>query len=156
MNIFYLMPLNKISVSILLSEKSSSVYCISEDSTVDQAVAEMNRQHIGSIIVKKAEVVCGIFTERDVLTRVVSAGRDPKTTIVREVMTERFRSITSDTSVEDAMQLMTDKRVRHIPVLDEGQLVGMISIGDVTRWLLKVNEMEAENLRRYVFSEYPA
>ena len=53
------------------------------------------------------------------------------------------------------MQMITDKRVRHLPVLDEGRLVGLISIGDVTRWLLKVNEMEAENLRRYVFSEYP-
>jgi len=70
-------------------------------------------------------------------------------------MTENFQFITPETSVEDAMQRMTDKRVRHLPVLDEGHLLGMVSIGDVTRWLLKVNEMEAENLRRYVFSEYP-
>ncbi len=150
------MPLNKIPVSILLSEKSSSIFCIPEENTVDQAVSEMNRQRIGSIIAKKGDAVSGIFTERDVLTRVVSAGRDPKTTLVREVMTESYQFISPDTSVEDAMQLITDKRVRHLPVLDEGHLVGMISIGDVTRWLLKVNEMEAENLRRYVFSEYPA
>ena len=70
-------------------------------------------------------------------------------------MTKEFESIKEDTSVEDAMQMMTDRRVRHLPVLKEGKLLGMISIGDVTRWLLKVNEMEAENLRRYVFSEYP-
>lgn len=149
------MPLNKVSVSILLSEKSSSVFCVTEDMTIDHAVAEMNRQRIGSIIVKKNDQVCGIFTERDILTRVVAAGRDAKNTLVREVMTESYQSISSDTSVEDAMQLMTDKRVRHLPVLDDDRLVGMISIGDVTRWLLKVNEMEAENLRRYVFSEYP-
>lgn len=150
------MPLNKVSVSILLSEKSSSVFCVLVDSSVDQAVAEMNRQRIGSIVVKKDESVVGIFTERDILTRVVSAGRDPKKTVVCDVMTESYQWISPDTSVEDAMQLMTDKRVRHLPVLDDGRLVGMISIGDVTRWLLKVNEMEAENLRRYVFSEYPA
>jgi len=149
------MPLSKVSVSILLSEKSSSVFCVTEDTSIDQAVAEMNRQRVGSIVVKKNDLVTGIFTERDILTRVVSAGRDPKNTFVREVMTESYQWIGSDTSVEDAMQLMTDKRVRHLPVLDDGQLVGMISIGDVTRWLLKVNEMEAENLRRYVFSEYP-
>jgi CBS domain-containing protein len=71
-------------------------------------------------------------------------------------MTESFQFISPDTSVEDAMQMMTNKRVRHLPVLADGQLRGMISIGDVTRWLLKVNEMEAENLRRYVFAEYPA
>lgn len=115
----------------------------------------MNRQRIGSVVVKKVDIVSGIFTERDILTRVVSAGRDPKATLVREVMTESYQYICSETSVEDAMQMMTDKRVRHLPVLDDGHLVGMISIGDVTRWLLKVNEMEAENLRRYVFSEYP-
>jgi len=126
-----------------------------EETSVDQAVAEMNRQRIGSVVVKRGDSVRGIFTERDVLMRVVSAGRDPKSTLVREVMTESYQWLSPETSVEDAMQMITDKRVRHLPVLDEGRLVGLISIGDVTRWLLKVNEMEAENLRRYVFSEYP-
>ena len=150
------MPLNKVSVAILLKEKSTSVYCIAVNSTVKAAVSEMNRQRVGSIIVKDAETVVGIFTERDVLTRIVAAGRDPKTTTVSEVMTPDFLSITQVTSVEDAMQMMTDKRVRHLPVIDDQQLIGLISIGDVTRWLLKVNEMEAENLRNYVFGEYPS
>ena len=149
------MPLNKVSVTILLKEKSTSVYCIAVDSTVDAAVSEMNRQRVGSIIVQDADRVVGIFTERDVLTRVVAAGRDPKGTKVSEVMTADFLSITQETSVEDAMQMMTDKRVRHLPVFDGGKLLGLISIGDVTRWLLKVNEMEAENLRRYVLDDYP-
>jgi len=150
------MPLNKVPVTILLKDKSTSVYCIAVNSTVDAAVSEMNRQRVGSIIVKDAEKVVGVFTERDVLTRIVAAGRDPKTTAVSEVMTADFLSITQDTSVEDAMQMMTDKRVRHLPVFDDQQLLGLISIGDVTRWLLKVNEMEAENLRNYVFGEYPS
>ena len=85
----------------------------------------------------------------------VSAGVDPKTTPVRNVMTSGFKSVTAETTVEDAMQLITDARVRHLPVFDGKELLGLISIGDVTRWLLKVNEMEAENLRKYVFSEYP-
>ena len=149
------MPLNKVSVTIVLKEKSSSVHCIAVDSTIDAAVAEMNLQRIGSVMVKDSDRVVGIFTERDVLTRVVSDGRDPKTTPVREVMTEQFKFITRDTSVEDAMQMMTDKRVRHLPVMDGDKLLGLVSIGDVTRWLLKVNEMEAENLRRYVLDDYP-
>ena len=150
------MPLNQVSVSILLSEKSASVICVNEEFTVSAAVAEMNRQRIGSLLVKREGQVCGIFTERDVLTRVVSAGRDPSVTLVRDVMTEDFQSIRLETSVEDAMQIMTDRRVRHLPVLDDNVLLGMVSIGDVTRWLLKVNEMEAENLRRYIFSGYPS
>ncbi|MDQ8208699.1 CBS domain-containing protein [Coraliomargarita sp. SDUM461003] len=129
---------------------------MNEEFTVSAAVAEMNRQRIGSLLVKREGQVCGIFTERDVLTRVVSAGRDPSVTLVRDVMTEDFQSIRLETSVEDAMHIMTDRRVRHLPVFDDNVLLGMVSIGDVTRWLLKVNEMEAENLRRYIFSEYPS
>lgn len=150
------MPLNKVTVTALLKEKSSSVFTISVDATVDAAVAEMNHQRVGSVLVRDmSDTVVGIFTERDVLVRVVSAGVDPKTTPVRNVMTSGFKSVTADTTVEDAMQLITDARVRHLPVFDGKELLGLISIGDVTRWLLKVNEMEAENLRKYVFSEYP-
>ncbi len=149
------MPLNKVTVSLILSDKSSTLYTVALNSRVDAAVSEMNRQRIGSVMVKEGDTCVGIFTERDVLTRVVSAGRDPKTTPLADVMTRDFQSIQADTSVEDAMQIMTDKRVRHLPVLEQGQLVGMISIGDVTRWLLKVNQFEAENLRKYIFSEYP-
>ena len=115
----------------------------------------MNSHRVGSVMVKDSERVVGIFTERDVLTRVVAADRDPNTTSVREVMTEKFKFIMRDTSIEDAMQVMTEKRVRHLPVMDGEELIGLLSIGDMTRWLLKVNEMEAENLRRYVFSDYP-
>lgn len=149
------MPLNKVSVTILLKEKSTSVYCISVDSSVASAVEEMNQNRIGCVMVKGAEQVVGVFTERDVLTRVVAAGRDPKSTSVREVMTSDFISITQGTSIEDAMQMMTDERVRHLPIMDGEVLFGLISIGDITRWLLKVNEMEAENLRKYIFDDYP-
>ncbi len=149
------MPLKKVNVTTLLNEKSPSVYSVNPDATIDAAVAEMNRQRIGSIVIKEGETMVGIFTERDVLTRVVSAGRDPKTTLVGDVMTADFESITADARIEDAMQLISEKRVRHLPVLDNGKLIGLISIGDITRWLLKVNEMEADNLRRYAFGEYP-
>ena len=149
------MPLNKVSVTILLKEKSTSVYCISVDSSVASAVEEMNQNRIGCVMFKGAEQVVGVFTERDVLTRVVAAGRDPKSTSVREVMTSDFISITQGTSIEDAMQMMTDERVRHLPIMDGEVLFGLISIGDITRWLLKVNEMEAENLRKYIFDDYP-
>ena len=149
------MPLNKISVTRILEEKGSDVHSVSADSTVEAAVAEMNRKRVGSVMVLNGGEVIGIFTERDVLTRVVSSGLNAATTSVREVMTADMKRIDAQTSVEDVMQMMTDKRVRHLPVFDGGRLVGLVSIGDITRWLLKVNEMEAENLRRYVFNEYP-
>ena len=84
------MSLNKASISRLLSEKCASIFCVTEETSIEQAVPEMSRQRIGSIVVKKGSSVCGISTKRDVLTCVVSAGRDPKATQVRELMTESF------------------------------------------------------------------
>jgi CBS domain-containing protein len=84
------MSLNEVSISTLLSEKSASVFCVTEETSIEQAVSEMNRQHIGSIVVKKGSSVCGIFTECDVLIRVVSVGRDPRATKLRELMPESF------------------------------------------------------------------
>lgn len=140
----------------LIPDKGRNVHCVAEDSTVEAAVNEMNRLRIGSLMVKDAaDAVVGVFTERDVLVRVVSSGIDARTTLVREVMTADFRSIRPDCTVEAAMQTMTKRRVRHLPVMEDGVLRGMVSIGDVTRWLLEINQMEAENLRRYVFQDYP-
>ena len=99
--------------------------------------------------------VVGILTERDILTRVVAADLDPKSTLVRKVMTTRFQSITENDSVEDVMQIMREHRIRHLPVLNNNQLLGLLSISDINDWLLKVNEIEAENLRRYMFEAYP-
>ena len=150
------MNLNKFEVKALISSKEHAVHCILDTSTVESSVSEMNRLCIGSLMVKNASgEVVGIFTERDVLVRVVSSDLDPRTTPVREVMTSDFTSIHPGCPVEEAMQIMTEKRVRHLPVMTGGELDGMISIGDVTRWLLEINEMEAENLRRYAFPDYP-
>ncbi len=149
------MNLNEVQISVLLQNKDSSVYCIEVDSTVEAAVKEMNYRRIGSLMVTDSDYVVGIFTERDVLTRVVAADLNPKSTLVGEVMTVRFKSIPYDASVEDAMQIMKERRVRHLPVFDGDQLLGMLSIIDINSWLLKVNEIEAENLRRYMFEGYP-
>jgi Predicted signal-transduction protein containing cAMP-binding and CBS domains len=149
------MPLKTITIATLLNEKSEAVYAVGPDATVEIAVAEMNRQRIGSVLIKEGARLVGIFTERDVLTRIVATGKDPKSTPVREVMTADFLAITADTRIEEAMQLITERRVRHLPVLDGDRVAGLISIGDITRWLLKINQMEAENLRRYAFGDYP-
>ena len=149
------MNLNEVQINVLLQDKDDSVYCITVDSTVEAAVKEMNYRRIGSLIVTDSGYVVGIFTERDVLTRVIAADLNPNSTLVEEVMTRRFKSIMHDTSVEGAMQTMKEYRIRHLPVFDGDQLLGMLSIGDINNWLLKVNQIEAENLRRYMFEGYP-
>jgi len=149
------MDLQNISISFILNEKSSSVYCVDVAETVAEAVGLMNRERIGSVMVIKNGQYVGIFTERDVLNRVISAKLNPEKTRVEKVMTSDFVSVQENSTLRETMHIMTNKRVRHLPVFEEEKLVGMISIGDVTRKLLEINQNEAASLRQYLFTEYP-
>ena len=149
------MDLQNISISFILIEKSSSVYCVDVAETVAKAVGLMNRERIGSVMVIKNGQYVGIFTERDVLNRVISAKLNPEKTRVEKVMTSDFVSVQENSTLRETMHIMTNKRVRHLPVFEEEKLVGMISIGDVTRKLLEINQNEAASLRQYLFTEYP-
>ena len=148
------MDLQNISISFILNEKSSSVYCVDVSDTVAEAVGLMNRENIGSVMVIKNGQYVGIFTERDVLNRVISAKLNAEKTRVEKVMTSDFISVQENSTLRQTMHIMTTKRVRHLPVFEEEKLVGMISIGDVTRKLLEINQNEAASLRQYLFTEY--
>ena len=103
----------------------------------------------------REESIVGIFSERDLMTRVVLEQRDPSTTHVGEVMTTGVVSVDSDTSTHDAMELMTSERVRHLPVTDGARLVGIVSIGDLVRWVIADRERLVEELEGYVAGRYP-
>lgn len=148
------MDLQNISISFILNEKSSSVYYVDASATVAESVGLMNREKIGSVMVIKNGQYVGIFTERDVLNRVISAKLNAEKTRVEKVMTSDFDSVQENSTLRETMHIMTNKRVRHLPVFEEEKLVGMISIGDVTRKLLEINQNEAASLRQYLFTEY--
>lgn len=143
-------------IALLLSRKGSSVYTVPALATVADAVRIMNLHKVGSVVVTQSGQLAGIFTERDVLTRVVAAGRAPDATSVADVMTHNPVTISPHASVEDVMTLITERRCRHIPVLEEGtrNLLGMISIGDVLRWLVESHRAEADHLRHYIHGVY--
>jgi CBS domain-containing protein len=143
-------------ISALLDRKGRSVYSVSPTMTVCEAVTEMNRQRVGSVLVIDNGKLVGIFTERDVLRRVVGAGVDPRRSLVSDVMTTGVISITPEATVEETMVLFTEKRCRHLPVLEHGQLVGTISIGDITRWMADSHRAEAEHLKNYITSGFSA
>jgi len=128
-------------VSSVLAEKGRQVYTIGRAETVSNAVREMNEKGVGGLLVVDGRQPVGIFTERDILRRVVDSDRDPALTRVGEVMTRDLVTIDSAFHVEDAMRLMTERRLRHLPVIDDDQLVGMISIGDLLRWVT-INQTE--------------
>jgi len=142
-------------VAVLLSRKGSAVTAVASSETVADAVRVMNEKKIGSVLVNENGFLVGIFTERDILSRVVAAGRDPKTTRVKEVMTDKLQTITPETTLGDVMELFSRLRCRHLPVLNGGELLGLISIGDVSRWLADTHRAEAEHLRQYIAGGYP-
>jgi len=137
-------------VSALIERKGSDVHAVASSVTITEAVAEMNKHRIGSILVLEAGRIEGIFTERDVLLRVVGAGVDPKTVKVADVMSRNVHTIPSSTTVEQTMVLFAERRCRHIPVVDNGQLKGLISIGDISRWVADVSRAEADHLKNYI------
>jgi CBS domain-containing protein len=143
-------------VSALIERKGSAVHAVPSTITITEAVAEMNKHRIGSILVLDGGRIAGIFTERDVLLRVVGAGVDPKTVLLSEVMSRDVHTIPSSTTVDQTMALFAERRCRHIPVVDEGQLKGLISIGDISRWVADVSRAEADHLKNYIAGGFSA
>jgi len=138
------------SLNVLLSEKEPDIHTVTPDSSVVDAVRDMNHARIGALIVLERDRVVGIFTERDVLVRVVAADRDPVTTVVRDVMTRDPVSVTPEMPVRDAMVLVTEKRFRHLPVVRDGRLCGIVSSGDLTRWMVRDQRDEIDHLNAYI------
>jgi len=138
------------SIATLLEHKGTAVCSVNSTVSVSQAVFEMNRHKIGSVLVLDGEQLAGIFTERDVLTRVVAADLDPKTTPISRVMTANPLTVGPEATVQQMMDLFTEKRCRHLPVMKDGKIVGLISIGDVSRWVANTHRAEAESLRQYI------
>jgi len=143
-------------ITAILDRKGRTVFSVSPTMTVADAVAEMNRHRVGSVLVLDSGRLVGIFTERDVLRRVVGAAVDPKRTLVADVMTSGVITVSPEVTVEETMVIFTEKRCRHLPVLDGGQLVGTISIGDITRWMADAHRAEAEHLKNYITSGFSA
>jgi CBS domain-containing protein len=143
-------------VAALLERKASGVHAVASTITIADAVAEMNKKRIGCIVIVDEGRLAGIFTERDVLRRVVGADVDPKTVRVGDVMTRNVHTITPHTTIEQTMELFAEKRCRHIPVVDQGELRGLISIGDISRWVADASKAEADHLKNYIAGGFVA
>lgn len=134
----------------LLAEKGRQVYTVRKGATVCEAVREMNRKGVGALLVMADERPVGIFTERDVLRRVVDVDRDPELTKVVEVMTPDPVTVPASTRVEEAMAEMTSRRFRHLPVVEAGEVVGLVSIGDIMRWVMMHMEDDLQHMTEYI------
>lgn len=136
----------------LLARKGYSVLHVPPGCTVLDAVAKMNQHGVGALVVMDEGQVLGMFTERDVLRRVVGGQLDARTTTVGEVMTTEVISCRPNAEIDDLGTLMRNRRVRHIPICDEeGDLLGLISIGDVNAWNASNQEATIQNLNEYIY-----
>jgi CBS domain-containing protein len=145
----------KDTLKAVLAHKGAKVHCVVPDATVLDAVRKMNEERIGALLVRDGTEVVGIFTERDVLCRVLDSKRSPEATRVREVMTEEVVAVGPDTGVKHAMAIITERRCRHLPVMENGELKGLVSIGDLTRWVSRHQEGHIRDLVNFITGKYP-
>lgn len=134
----------------ILNKKGSQVFDINPDNTVFEAIEKMAEKNIGALVVVEDGELAGIITERDYRNKVILKGRTSKTTKVREIMSSDPITVEPSDSVETCMALMTDRKFRHLPVLEEGKLCGVISIGDLVKSVISKQEVEIHNLRDYI------
>lgn len=137
-------------LSMLLKEKSNKIQTLTGEHTCYECAALLAQFGIGALLVMDGEKVQGIISERDLINKLVSKKLDANTVKVSDVMTKNVLTVTSDTTVQKAMEIITEKRFRHLPVVDNGKLVGIISIGDVTRWVMLQQQQEISALTGYI------
>jgi len=139
-----------------LNNKNNQIWSIGPDETVYDAIAQMADKRIGALLVVAERRLIGIITERDYARKVILHGRSSRDTQVREIMTRSLITVTPDHTVDECMRLVTEHRIRHLPVLDNDRLVGMISIGDLVNAIIEAQAHTINQLHTYITGNYPA
>jgi CBS domain-containing protein len=139
----------------ILKSKGTKVFSISPDKTVYEAIEKMDQLDIGALVVLNGTNLAGILSERDYRSKVILKGRTSKTTEVSEIMTGDVYYVEPSDTVETCMSIMTDKKIRHLPVLENEDVVGVVSIGDLVKAIISKQKVEITNLRHYIQGGYP-
>lgn len=141
----------------ILNQKGREIYSVEPDDTVYDAIAKMADLNIGALLVMQDDKLTGIISERDYRNKVILKGRKSKTTYVREIMVDQVYCVHPKDTVHHCMMMMTDKKIRHLPVLNAGKdkVIGVISIGDVVKSVIDKQEKEIDSLRGYISGGYP-
>jgi len=137
-------------ISSLLHHKTSALWSVAPEQTVFEAIRLMADKNIGSLLVMSGGRLVGIFTERDYTRKIALQGKTSKQTQIWEIMPKEVITVAPDDSVEHCMKLMTENRVRHLPVVEGATLIGIISIGDLVNWIISTQNAEIEQLEQYI------
>jgi CBS domain-containing protein len=142
------------TISEILNHKGTNVWFISPEATVFEAIQMMSDKNVGALLVTEGEKLVGIISERDYTRKVVLKGKSSRETAVREILSGRVIHASPESTVEECMRLMTDHRIRHLPVLEEGRVVGIVSIGDLVNWIICAQTTRISQLQTYI-AGYP-
>jgi len=139
----------------ILHNKSGAIWTTSPDDSVYQAIHLMGEKNIGALVAVENGVVIGVLSERDYSRKVVLQGRTSRDTLVGEILSRPAITVQSRDSIEKCMQLMTVHRIRHLPVVDDGTLAGLVSIGDLVSWVMHFQRHTIQQLQCYISGDYP-
>jgi CBS domain-containing protein len=142
-------------VECILKSKGSQVHSIPPDVTVYEALEKMADKNVGALVVMDANELVGIFSERDYVRKVILKGRSSREMLVNEIMSSPVVTVNPRTTIDDCMHRMTDKRCRHLPVVEGEKVVGVVSIGDLVNWIIKAQDFTIHQLEEYITGKYP-
>jgi len=141
-----------ITVRTLLERKGRAIFSVEPKAAVLDAIRVMAEHHVGALLVMRGATLEGIVSERDYALKMILRGRSAADTVVRDIMTSPVLTVSLDTSVQECMQLVTDRRVRHLPVVEGARVVGMVSIGDLVKAVIAEQQQQIEQLESYIHS----
>lgn len=144
------------TVSEILSQKRPDVWSVPAEATVLQAIQLMADKNVGALPVLEGNRLVGVISERDYTRNVVLKGRSSRETLVREIISRELFVAALDETIVECMRVMTEKKIRHLPVLDGQNIVGIVSIGDLVNWIISAQSAAIDQLEKYLTGEYPA
>jgi CBS domain-containing protein len=143
------------TVADILQRKSSEVWTIAPEATVFEAIALMGEKNVGALLVLEKNQVVGIISERDYSRKIILQGKSSKETLIREIMTTEVICASPQETVENCMRLMTERRIRHMPVMENQKLKGVVSMGDLVNWIIGMQRETIDTLEGYISGRYP-